>query len=143
MSEGVSHEHTTLFATSTSDSAETAFISENRSVEVRISTVRKESDLFFSLPNTQDRFWHKPDNVLYVHFVNSMCIKYVQSFFSSGTINLTDLVSSDISECNMTLRPRVVKRCRKSVIYFSLRFSLIARCFYRFWQYDTFLRHNM
>ena len=47
MSEGVSHEHTTLFATSTSDSVETAFISENRSAEVRISTVRKESDLFF------------------------------------------------------------------------------------------------
>lgn len=37
--------------------------------------------IFFSLPNTQDRFWHKPDNVLHVHFVNSMCIKYVQSFF--------------------------------------------------------------
>lgn len=142
MSEGVSHEHTTLFATSTSDSVEKAFISENRSAEVRISTVRKESDLFFSLPNTQDRFWHKSDNVLHVHFVNSMCIKYVQSFFSSGTINLTDLVSSDISECNMTLRLCVVKRCRKSVIYFSLRFADSSMRL-PFLAVRYFLRHNM
>ena len=37
----------------------------------------------------------------------------------------------------MPPRRRVVKRCRKNVIYFLLRFSPIAQCVSRFWRYNV------
>ena len=48
MSEGVSHEHTALFATSTGDSVETAFISETEAQRFEFQLFEKNLIFFFA-----------------------------------------------------------------------------------------------
>ena len=93
--------------------------------------------IIFCLPPTSISFFKQEPVYAQTWSKNSPRFHTILQSRDAGVKFLEVVIAFVVKEIKMPPRRRVVKRCRKNVIYFLLRFSPIAQCVNRFWRYNV------